>query len=220
MSLRDSIRAVVLVAVFAALQPSANAQEPQSTDAEETPSLSTEDVLGEPAAVGASSTAPSATMVLDRLGRELVDHGVPTNTVSAARARIDAGYEIAATVRFDVASDGKPSNFAQVGSTGFPDLDRFVASSIVKEASPAPMLAGFTDVHVTMGVSRAGMRFHATGLAPSVEIATELEAFAARLRDQASSPSSGVRDVSVLRNGNALTVGFTIAFAELQAPER
>lgn len=212
MSIRRLVLAAFCLSGVAAFAVPAHAQDPESP-AEETPSLSTEDVAPSSSselALPKGNTAAAA-KALDRLGDELVRKGASPEDVRALRARVDAGGEVTFGVRFDVDGQGNVVGMTQDVGTGFASIDRLAAQDLGRDSGRMDFLAGFNDVHISVGIASGGVRLRASGTAPSVEKATQLESFVTKLREQAANQSA-MPDIRIDRDGQRISFAVAVPY--------
>lgn len=189
------------------------AQEPQQPVEDDTPTMTSDDVAPPPS----SATSNGVGAVAGGLGSfpgylegfyaGLASQGATAADIAAVRTRIDGGGEVALGVRFDVTSDGRVVNQTVDVRTGLSSIDASFARSIAKDPGQLELLAGFKGVRISVGFSAHTMRVRASGMAPTVGRATELESVWSQAR--ASATADG-KDVRLVRNGPSLSLEVTV----------
>jgi hypothetical protein len=209
-------RATILLFALALSAATATAQQPQSPQTDDTPTLTNDDVApSRSATVLSREGSAAADRYLQSFYDELSRKGATADEISKLRSHIDSGGEVAVAIRFDVDSNGHIVNLAEDGSSGFAAIDRMVPGEM-RNAGTIEPLAGFSAVRIEVAFSKVKLRVHAMGTAPTEEQAVQLESLGRTLKEaQRSGQSNPFADAVLARNGPTLTLSFEIPFASL-----
>lgn len=212
-------RRLTTMLLLAVLCPAglAYAQDPQSPQGEEdTPTFTTDDVAPpNPTILTPTVEGLSAGAFWDQFYAELARKGATPEEIEQVRARIDGGQELAFGVRFDVGSDGRIVNFASEQVPGVAALDRLATPDVAGTPTLLP-LAGFRGVRFQLYLSKVTLRVHATGTAPTTDLAMQMEAAMQRIRTaQPAGGFRGLENVSLTRQGASLELSVTLPMATL-----